>query len=95
MIRRIVKMSFRSECLAEFKELFHEVKPRILSQNGCHQVDLLIDIHHPTTMFTFSQWDSEDHLNQYRNTDLFLQTWRRTKVMFSEKAEAWSVELKT
>lgn len=91
MIRRIVKMSFRPECLEAFDELFQNVKPRILSQEGCNQVELLVDIHDPTSIFTYSLWDSEDYLNQYRNTDLFSQTWQKTKEMFSEKAEAWSV----
>ena len=75
----------------DFNELFREVKPKILDQNGCYQVDLLIDIHHPTTIFTYSLWESADHLEEYRNTDLFIKTWRRTKEMFSEKAQAWSV----
>jgi heme-degrading monooxygenase HmoA len=44
-------------------------------------------------MFTYSQWDSEESLNAYRQTELFVQTWKRTKTLFQEKAEAWSVAL--
>jgi heme-degrading monooxygenase HmoA len=43
-------------------------------------------------MFTYSQWESEAHLNNYRASDLFAVTWRDTKAKFAHKAEAWSVE---
>jgi hypothetical protein len=31
-------------------------------------------------------------LNAYRNSELFAGVWGRTKVLFAEKAEAWSLQ---
>jgi heme-degrading monooxygenase HmoA len=43
-------------------------------------------------MFTVSIWESEDDLNAYRNSELFENTWAKTKVLFNDKPEAWSLE---
>ncbi|MCF8236851.1 MAG: antibiotic biosynthesis monooxygenase [Saprospiraceae bacterium] len=93
MIQRIVKMTFRQDSIQQFHRLFEEVRERIRAQPGCHSVELLQDVRHPEIMFTYSQWDSEDTLNAYRQTELFVQTWKRTKSLFQERAEAWSVAL--
>jgi heme-degrading monooxygenase HmoA len=42
-------------------------------------------------LFTFSIWDSEAALENYRQSDLFRDTWAKTKALFAEKAEAWSM----
>ncbi len=44
-------------------------------------------------MFTYSYWESEAHLNTYRHSDLFRETWAKTKVLFADKPEAWSIEV--
>ncbi|MBL7795100.1 MAG: antibiotic biosynthesis monooxygenase, partial [Saprospiraceae bacterium] len=38
-----------------------------------------------------SIWDDEAALERYRESELFQATWERTKALFAEKAEAWSV----
>ena len=91
MIQRIVKMTFRQDAILQFHSLFDEVRERIRTQPGCHSVELLQDVRHPEVMFTYSLWDDEDALNAYRQTELFVRTWKRTKSLFHEKAEAWSV----
>jgi heme-degrading monooxygenase HmoA len=47
---------------------------------------------HSTILFTYSWWDSEEHLNNYRNSHFFDDTWSLTKQKFAAKPEAWSVE---
>jgi heme-degrading monooxygenase HmoA len=42
--------------------------------------------------FTYSIWDSEDHLYQYRKSVTFKEIWSKTKPLFCNKAKAWSVE---
>ena len=42
--------------------------------------------------FTYSYWDSENDLNNYRKSELFNEVWTFTKKLFNAKPEAWSVE---
>ncbi len=91
MITRIVKMQFTEDHIDDFRSLFVDVREKIRDFEGCHGVDLLQATQDPTIFFTYSHWDSEDALNRYRHSDLFAVTWKKTKAMFSERAEAWSV----
>jgi hypothetical protein len=89
---RIVKMHFRDEETENFLKLFAEVYPKISTFQGCSHLRLLRDKNTPNIMFTYSIWDNEISLNAYRNSELFAQTWKRTKELFAFKAEAWSVD---
>lgn len=91
MIIRIVKMTFASDKVDVFLEIFNSSKDKIQSFEGCQALELLNDIKNSNTFFTYSHWQSEDHLNNYRNSDLFNAVWSKTKILFSEKPEAWSV----
>jgi heme-degrading monooxygenase HmoA len=92
MITRIVKLTIQYEKTAEFIALFNESKSLIKNSPGCRHVELLNDIHQPTIFFTHSHWDSEEHLNQYRDSDLFKNIWPKTKILFADKPEAWSLQ---
>lgn len=92
MITRIVKLSILPDKAQEFLTLFQESKSFILNSEGCSYVEVLKDTKHPHLFFTYSCWDSEQHLDLYRNSELFKGIWSRTKVLFSDKAEAWSLE---
>ncbi len=91
MIKRIVKMKFKETDINDFKTIFSNNQAKILATKGCKHVELLQDINNPQLFFTFSLWQSEDDLNQYRNSDLFKQVWQNTKAKFETKAEAWSL----
>jgi quinol monooxygenase YgiN len=91
MIKRIVKLTFQLEKVADFLQVFEESKAAIRGFEGCLHVELLQDVLLPNRFFTFSLWESEAALNLYRKSPLFEATWARTKVLFSEKAEAWTV----
>lgn len=90
---RIVKMEFDPAQVATFQQLFDERKERIAGFHGCQGVQLLQDIHQPHIFFTYSHWESPDHLEQYRQSDLFKETWRLTKALFGGKPAAWSVDV--
>ena len=92
MIIRIVKMTFHEEKVPQFLKLFEEVKSKIAGFEGCQNVELLRDIKRANVLFTYSTWDSAEHLEQYRRSPLFESTWNRAKALFAEKSEAWSVE---
>ena len=50
------------------------------------------DIRDPNLFFTYSHWENETALNNYRDSDLFQSIWPTIKPWFSQKAEAWSTE---
>lgn len=91
MIKRIVKLTFQPDKLEAFKAIFEQSKSMIRDFEGCHHVELLQGVNSENIFFTFSIWESEDALNRYRHSELFQATWAKTKVLFSDKPEAWSV----
>jgi heme-degrading monooxygenase HmoA len=92
MIKRIVKLTFRPEAVDIFiQEVFEQSKDQIRSFPGCISMELLRSIEEPQVFFTLSVWESAEDLEKYRRSALFSGTWKRTKVLFLEKAEAWSV----
>lgn len=91
MITRIVKMTFKKENTDEFIKIFEETKLLIKSFEGCLRLELLKDQSNNFTFFTISHWNSEEDLEQYRNSYLFKSTWSKVKPLFSEKAQAWSL----
>lgn len=91
MIIRVVKLTFRNNETDNFTKLFDEVKTGIIAFEGCQLLHLLQDVNRPNIFFTYSYWDSEDSLEQYRNSDFFKTTWSKTKTLFDKKAEAWTV----
>jgi len=92
MIVRIVKLSFSSEHVDSFIELFKASKTSILAFEGCNHLELLHAVDEVNVMFTYSYWESEDALNAYRHSPFFAATWKKTKQLFSDKAEAWSLQ---
>lgn len=91
MLIRIVKMDFEPDKVDTFLALFSATRDKIASFEGCKSVDLLNCVDDKSVFFTYSFWESEKHLEAYRNSELFKQTWAKTKVLFRNKAEAWSV----
>lgn len=92
MIIRIVKMNFKPEEVTRFKEVFDAYKVRIRANEGCTHLELLQEVNSPTIFFTYSHWQTETDLNNYRNSPLFEEVWAKTKVLFQAKAEAWSLK---
>jgi len=90
-MKRIVKMTFRPDTVGEFLTVFEENCRAITAFDGCRSVELLRSIQEPNTFFTLSEWDSEDDLNAYRNSQLFSEVWAKTKALFTERANAWSL----
>ena len=85
-------MTFRPECEEDFLHLFDEIKERIRGFEGVQQLDLYRDNKHSNIFFTYSIWDELSHLELYRRSELFKNVWSKTRDLFEEKAEAWSVD---
>ena len=94
MIKRIVKLTFRENEIEAFEKIFEESKNKIKAREGCYHVELLQSSDFPNIFFTFSLWENESALDAYRHSELFITTWAKTKVLFSEKPAAWTVILK-
>lgn len=92
MITRIVSMQFKEEFVEDFLEVFNTKKAKIEAFEGCKQVNMFRNIKDPLNCYTISIWESEDHLNQYRQSEMFQETWKLVKSMFSDKAKAYSLE---
>jgi heme-degrading monooxygenase HmoA len=88
---RIVRMSFKPELLPDFLAMFQETQPKIAGMPGCLGVELKQDIAQKHVYYTLSHWRSETDLNAYRHSALFLETWAKTKAMFQDKPQAFSV----
>jgi quinol monooxygenase YgiN len=84
-------MSFAPDKVDEFLKIFSESKSYIRNFNGCRHLELLNDAEHSNVFFTYSHWDSQNDLDNYRDSELFGSVWPKTKILFNAKAEAWSL----
>ena len=90
MIKRLVKLTFQSDKTDDFLTIFENSKHFILQSKGCQHLELLRDSESPNVFFTLSFWNDEAALNAYRDSELFKLTWAKTKILFSERAQAWT-----
>ena len=92
MLVRIVKMGFYKQNIKIFLSNFNDNKENIRHFEGCTFVELYKDINDPSVYFTYSYWESEEALENYRKSELFSSVWSKIKPLFSKPAKAWSVE---
>ena len=85
-------MSFAKENVDAFLENFNENKEKIRAVEGCEFLQLLNDKDNNNIFFSYSFWNRQEDLDNYRKSELFKSVWAKTKVLFSDKPEAWSVE---
>lgn len=84
-------MSFDPAKIDEFLANFEANKKKIRAFEGCNFLELYRDQNNTNIFFTYSYWDSETDLNNYRHSELFKSVWAKTKPLFNDKPEAWSV----
>lgn len=92
MFVRIVKLGFEDRHIDTFLENFHKNKNAIRNFEGCEFLELYRDKNNTNVFFTYSYWQSEADLENYRHSDLFKAVWSVTKPLFNMKPEAWSVD---
>jgi len=92
MFIRIVKMSFHQENISKFLENFDLMKEKIRNAEGNRYLELYQDKNNPCIFFTYSFWETEQDLENYRQSALFDEVWTFTKKLFNDKPEAWSVD---
>ncbi len=91
MFVRIVKLSFHEDKIPVFLENFESIKHKIRNAEGNRFLELYQDKKNPCIFFTYSYWETEQDLENYRNSELFDTVWSFTKKLFNDKPEAWSV----
>ena len=92
MFVRIVKLSFHEENIPAFLENFELNKQKIRNASGNRFLELYQDKNNKCIFFTYSYWETEADLENYRNSELFKEVWSLTKKLFNDKPEAWSVD---
>ena len=92
MLVRIVKLGFYKENIEVFLQNFDATKTKIRAFDGCKFLELYRDKNDQSIFFTYSYWETEAHLEAYRKSALFKKVWAETKILFSDKPEAWSVD---
>ena len=79
MLVRIVKLSIEDSQIAQFKANFEASKNDIRNFEGCQFLELYQEKHNKNLFFTYSYWNSEDDLNNYRHSELFQGVWAQDK----------------
>ena len=92
MFIRIVKLSFHQKNIPAFLENFELMKEKIRNAEGNRFLELYQDKNNKCIFFTYSYWETEADLENYRNSELFYDVWNFTKKLFNDKPEAWSVD---
>ena len=90
MLIRIVRMTFKEDSVDEFLAIFEESKNKIKTFPGCHYLELHRDYDRANIFITYSKWEDDNALNDYRKSELFGEVWERTKRLFSEPPVAFS-----
>ena len=85
-------MKFAPDKVNIFLENFNLNKQKIRNSDGCRLLELYRDKNDDSVFFTYSYWETEAHLEVYRNSTLFKKVWSETKIHFSDKPKAWSVD---
>ena len=85
-------MSFHEENIPAFLKNFEIMKDKIRNAEGNRYLELYQDKNNPCIFFTYSFWETEDNLENYRKSALFDEVWTFTKKLFNDKPEAWSVD---
>ena len=91
MLIRIVQLHFQEDKIDDFLTFFETVKEKVNGFPGCLGMKLLRDINTPTIVMTYSHWENETALENYRTSETFGQIWPKIKPWFAEKPQAWSV----
>ena len=85
-------MTFKTDKIDDFLVIFNASKEKIRNTDGCSFLELYRDRTNSSIFFTYSYWNTAQDLKNYRCSELFKDVWAKTKVLFKDKPEAWSVD---
>lgn len=85
-------MTFNEASSDDFRAFSREIHSKIKSFEGCTHLEIYRDLNLSNVFFSYSHWDSENDLENYRKSEFFKTTWTKVRAMFSDRPVAWSVE---
>ena len=85
-------MSFHEEHIQAFLDNFELMKSHMRNAPGNRFLELYQDKNNKCIFFTYSYWETEADLENYRQSALFDDVWTFTKKLFNDKPEAWSLD---
>jgi quinol monooxygenase YgiN len=83
-------MTFLPDKRQDFLTMFENVSPKIRAFQGCYGLALWEDVKESHILTTYSLWEDEEALEQYRKSELFKETWAMTKQWFGAAPQAFS-----
>ena len=86
-------MTFRKDRVEEFRLIFDQAKHKIRAFPGCRHLELHQDYHAEHIFTTYSLWDDDAAIENYRKSALFTEVWENTKALFLEQPIAFSNKL--
>ncbi len=81
-------MEFKEECVQDFLHIFNFNFDKISNFNGCISLKLVQEKNNICRFLTLSEWENETDLENYRNSEFFKATWKKTKILFKRKPKA-------
>lgn len=90
MLIRIVRMFFKEENVKDYFQILDETKEQIRNFDGCLKLEILQDLNQEHIITFYSYWRDKKALDNYRHSGFFMENWRKTKKLFSEKPMAFS-----
>jgi quinol monooxygenase YgiN len=91
MLIRIVKLHLKDHKINDFLIHFETIKWKVTNFPGCNGMKLLQDKENLNIIITYSSWQDENALDNYKKSELFNAIWPTIKIWFKEKPEAWSL----
>lgn len=88
---RLVRLALRADCVSEFIAYFEAIRKDIAGFDGCLQLEFYRDNEHPGVVYTLSRWSSAEHLEKYRQSDLFKTNWAHVSRWFDDKPQAFTL----
>ena len=85
-------MTFEEEKVGDFLQIFEDSKKKIRAFEGCLHLELMKDFNATNVFYTYSHWEGEEQLDEYRHSELFESTWAKTKQLFADRPMAFSMK---
>jgi quinol monooxygenase YgiN len=86
-------MTFMESRIDDFMDLEKSICRDIRRFKGCRHLEILQDIHNRCVFFSYSHWESESDLEDYRRADFFKETWATLCRWFREAPETWTLKI--
>lgn len=92
MILRVVKMNVDEEKRDAFELFMKNLREEKLKLAGCLHFDYFHEKNNKNIFYSYTIWESEKYLKQYKKTDLFIEVVSTLKKLCTEEPKAWTIE---